>query len=279
MTNQTRVYCHSVSELRTQLFLGVLGIAMLAGVAWVENKYIPLVTLGAVGIMFSAWRAGRLKTVITDEGISTQGVFGEKSLRWNEIGRVSGRGNDIRLHNHDGDITLTPSIELPGYEEIFEIIAQRRPDLFSSSRHPVFKKTAEYAVILPLIALLTIALGIYIWFQADELGVIPFVVFFLIGLAVLGFSFSAPQAVSIEGDSLRVRHLWGEKTFSIAEIQSIELAYQNSRNSKNYYVHLKLSNQTSPKLFGLAPSMPVVYLVLKNWHKKNAEIGLTTERN
>jgi hypothetical protein len=88
-------------------------------------------------------------------------------------------------------------------------------------------------------------------------------------LAVLGFSFSAPQMVSIEGDALRVRHLWGEKTFSVAEIQFIELAYQNSRNSKNYYVRLNLSNQTAPKLFGLAPSMPVVYLVLKNWHGKS----------
>jgi hypothetical protein len=241
---------------------------MLAGVGWIENEYLPLIVLAAAGIIFAMWRSTRLRTVITDDGISTRGVFGEKSLRWNEISRVSGRGNDIRLHNHDGDITLAPSIELPGYEEIIELIGQKRPDLFSMSQHPVFKKSMEYAVILPLVALFPMGIGGVVWLQADEFGLIPFAVLFVVGLAVLVFSLSAPQMAQIEGSSLRVKSLWGEKTFSAAEIQSIELAYQNSRNSKNYYVRLKLSNQTAPKLFGLAPSMPVVYLVLKNWHGK-----------
>jgi hypothetical protein len=271
MSNESRIYSFSQSEVMSRSILSLFGIVMLAGAAWFENNYPPLAALGAVGIIFAVWRSSRLKTVITDDGISTQGVFGKKSLRWNEISRVSGRGNDIRLHNHDEDVNLAPSIELPDYEEIIETIGQRRPDLFSSSLHPVFNKTAEYAVILPLVALLPIALGIYIWSRADEFGIIFFAVFLVAGLAVFGFSFSAPQTVKIEGGSLRVRHLWGEKTFSVAEVQSIELAYQNSRNSKNYYVRLKLPSQTAPKLFGLAPSMPIVYLVLKNWHRKPAQ--------
>ncbi len=273
MLDEPRTYRHSESELRTQVFLGVLGIAMLGGVAWFETQYLPLVALGAVGIMFSAWRAGRLKTVISEDAISTQGIFGEKSLRWNQISRASGRNNEIKLIDRDGDVTLSPSIELPGYEEIIEIIGAKRPDLFSASRHPVFKKNMEYAVILPLVALLPIGLGAFIWQQADEFGAIPFLIFLVIGLAVLAFSFTAPQQARIEGGSLRIKYLWREKTFSAAEIQSVELTHQNSRNSKNYYVRLKQSNQTAPKLFGLAPSMPVVYLVLKQWHEKSRRRG------
>jgi len=246
---------------------------MLAGVGWIENEYLPLIVLVAAGIIFAMWRSTRLKTVITDDGISTWGVFGEKSLRWNEIGRVSGRGNDIRLRNQGGDITLSPSTELPGYEEIIELIGQKRPDLFAPSQNPVFKKSAEYAVLLPLTALLPIGIGAFIWLQADEFGAIPFLIFLVIGLAVLAFSFTAPQQARIEGGSLRIRHLLGERAFSAAEIQSVELAYWNSRNSKNYYVHLKLSNQTAPKLFGLAPSMPIVYLILKQWHEKSLGVG------
>lgn len=268
--NEPRVYCFSKAQMREQALLSFLGIALMVGVVWYEEGYLLLAVLASVGIIFAVWRSSRLKTVITDDGISTQGVFGEKSLHWNEISRVSGRNNEIGLHNLDGDMTVSPSIELPGYETVIETIGQKRPDLFSASQNSLFKKSAEYAIILPLVALFPIGLGAFIWLQADEFGVLPFAIFLAIGLAVLGFSFSAPQTISIEGGSLRVRHLWGEKTFSVAEIQSIELAYQNSRNSKNYYVRLKLSNQTALKLFGLAPSMPVVYLVLKNWHGKSA---------
>jgi len=272
MTNQIRVYCHPASELRTQFFLGILGIAMLAGVAWVENKYIPLVVVGAVGIIFANWRSNKLKTVISDDGISTQGVFGEKSLRWNEINRISGRGYGLRLHNLDGDVALSPSIELPGYEEVIETIGAQRPDLFSPSRHPIFKKTAEYAILLPLVALVSIGVGVIVWLQAGNIGVIPFLVFFITGLAVLGYSFSAPQSVRIEGEALWVKRLWGEKTFSVAEIRSVELAYQRDRSGRNYFVRLNLHRGKPLKLIGLAPAMLVVYLVLKKWHGENSKL-------
>jgi hypothetical protein len=273
MSKEPQTYAFSKSEVTIQALLSVLGVAVMAGVTWYAKEYLPLAVAAAVGSIFAVWRSSRLKTVIAEDGISTQGVFGEKSLRWNEISRVSGRYNEIKLHNLDGDVTLAPSTELAGYEEVIEQIGAKRPDLFDMAKHPIIKKSAEYAVILPLVALFSIVVGVFIWSQADEFGVLPFAVFFVIGLAVLGFSFSAPQIAQIKGDSLRVKYLWGEKTFSAAEIQSVELAYQQVKSSKNYLVRLNLSNGNPLKLFGLAPSMPVIYLVLKNWHGKSHGVG------
>lgn len=243
---------------------------MLAGVGWIDPAYLPLVALAVAGIIFSIWRAGRLKTVITEDGISTRGVFGEKSLRWNEISRVSGKGNEIKLHNFDGDMTLFPSTELPGYEEVIETIGEKRPDLFTLTQHPVIKKSMEYGIGLPLIALLTIALGIYIWSQAGEIGVIPFIVFLAVGMIVLGISAAAPQSVHVEKDSLRVEYLAREKTIPAAGIRAIELAYRQSKSSRMYFVRLQLASGESVRLSGLSPSLPIVYLVFKNWHGKSS---------
>ncbi len=249
-----------------------MGAAMLAGVVWLERQYLLLAIVAVIALVFAAWRDGRLKTVITDDGISTRGVFGEKSLRWGEVSRVSGKGNEIKLHNFDGDVTLTPCAELPGYEEVIEIIGEKRPDLFTATRYPVMKKSMEYGVVLPLIALLNIALGGYIWSQADEFGTLPFIVFLVIGMVAFGFSAAAPQSVHVEKDALRVKYLTHEKTIPAADIRDVELAHWQSKNSRMYFVRLRLAGGESVRLLGLSPSLPIVRLVLKNWRGKRSSV-------
>lgn len=245
---------------------------MLAGVGWIDPAYLPLVVLAVVGLTFSIWRAGRLKTVITEDGIFTRGVFGEKSLRWGEVSRISGKGNEIKLHNFEGDVTLVPSTELPGYEEVIETIGEKRPDLFTATRHLVIKKSVEYGVALPLIAVLTIALGAIIWLQAGDFGIVPFVVFLVIGMVVLGISVAAPQSVHVEKDSLRIKYFTREKTIPAADIRAVELAYRQSKSSRMYFVRLQIAGGESIRLSGLSPSLPIVYLVLKNWRGKCSSV-------
>jgi hypothetical protein len=235
--------------------------------------------LAIAGIAFGILHSSRVKTIISEDEIFTQNVLGRKSLRWSEISRVSGKGNEINLHNPDGDMMLTPSLELAGYEEVIETIAAKRPDLFDTAKHPIIKKSAEYGIILPLIAALVIALGVYLWIQQGMIGIIPFIMFFAIGMVVFGISASAPQSVNVEGNSLRIKYLISEKMFSAAEIQSVELVYQRSKSSMMYFVRLHLVSGKPVRLAGLHPSLPIVYLVLKNWHGKNAAIGQTNQRN
>jgi len=51
------------------------------------------------------------------------------------------------------------------------------------------------------------------------------------------------------------------------------LKYQQTRNGKMYFVKLNLIRQKFVRLSGLKPSLPIVYLTLKNWHGKNSAMG------
>jgi hypothetical protein len=216
MIIEPRVYSHSTSEIRTQIFLGIAGALMLIGVGLYNNDYLIIAVLAIVGIAYGVLHSSRVKTIISEDEIFTHNVFGSKSLRWSEISRVSGRGNEVKLHNLDGDVTLTPSVELAGYEEVIELIAAKCPDLFDAARHPSIKKSAEYGITLPLIAALVIAVGAYLWFAEGSIGILPFVLLSIIGLVVFGISASAPQSVQVEGASLRIKYISGEKMFSAA---------------------------------------------------------------
>ncbi len=266
--NEPRVYSHSVSEIRAQTLFGVLGAILVLGVGLYDRNYLYFALLAMAGIAFGTLHTSRVKTVLSEEGIFTQNIWGGKSLRWDEISRVSGNSNNIKLHNLDGDVTATPSVELAGYEEVIEIIGAKRPDLFDPTKNPVLKKGREFGVILPAIAVVTIGLGAYIWLTEGGVSVIAFIAFFIIGAIVFGISAVAPQAVKIESDGLQVEYLWGKKAFSAREVTAIELGYQQSRNGKNYFVRINLAGKKPARLIGLSPSTPIVYLILKNWRER-----------
>lgn len=77
----------------------------------------------------------------------------------------------------------------------------------------------------------------------------------------------------------RVKYLFSEKTLLADEIVSIALSFTQTRNGKNYFILISQSNRKSLRISGLSPSLPIAYLVLKNWHKQNKAIGLTNQRN
>ena len=219
------------------------------------------------------------QTSISDDEISTKNLLGTKSLRWSEISRVSGRGYAIKLHNFDEDVKVAPSPQLPGYEEVVNWIGVKRPDLFSPLEYAEMSRSWTSTIIFSLAGLfLLVGLGFFVLTQAGNI-LIPFLVFVVFGAVSVVSVFTTPQAIAIQGNSIVIGYLFNQKTFSANEIASVDLRYTQTRNGKNYFITLALGNRKTIRISGLRPSLPVVFLVLKNWHRENTAIGLTNQQN
>jgi hypothetical protein len=166
-----------------------------------------------------------------------------------------------------------------------EWIGIKRPDLFNPLEYGEMKRGMPALALL--FALMVVLIGVAVafgllYFSKPETSmsvfmpllfiVIIFIVFFVVTL-------SLPQSVTLDGKSLRLKYLSGEKILPADEITSVELRFTQTRNGKNYFVLLTQTNKKSLRISGLNPSLPIVYLVLKNWHKKNSTIGLTNQQN
>ena len=219
------------------------------------------------------------KTTISDDGISAQTFMGEKSLRWGEVHHISGRGNGIKLHNFDGDVAVVPSSQLPGYEEVVEWIGIKRPDLFNPLEHGEMKRGLSVSILLVALALplfstlFVFGKALYRTPQAPEILFMPMFLVLIIFIVLLGLILFSPQSMNLDGKKLFVKYLLSEKTLPADEVASVELRYTQTRNGKNYFIMLTRKNGKALRISGLNPSLPIVYLVLKNWHKKNAEFG------
>lgn len=279
MSNEPRVYRHSSLQVVLMIVaFSILGIGLVIAMAFVEFQYL-LPALGVLGVTFMiALYSQTLKTIISDSEISTQSLLGIKSLRWNEISRVSGSGNGIKLHNFDGDVTLAPSTQLPGYEEIIESIGSKRPDLFDPLEYREMKKgwPAWATILVFAIFFGGMILG-FIFAFASTPNVsaalfLPAGMSSILLIAFLVVVLSAPQAVTLNGNSLLISYLFKEKTVLADEISSVSLGFIQTRNGKNYFVQLNQPNKKALKISSLGPGLPILYLVLKNWHGKNSKL-------
>jgi hypothetical protein len=222
----------------------------------------------------------RAKTIISDDEISSQSIFGMKSMRWTEIHRVSGSGHRIKLHNFDGDVTVAPSSQLPGFPEVVDSIGAKRPDLFNPLDYREMKKdwTSWVSLVVLVLLFMGMLLGFGISFintpqELDSLFM-PLIIIVVVFLAFIGSILFSPQSLTLEGRSMRIKYLFNEKALSADEIVSVELRFTQTRNGKNYFILLNLSNRKSMRLSGLGPSLPIAYLVLKNWQRNNSGTGI-----
>ncbi len=284
MIKESRVYRHSMIQLILALFvLAIVGVILLIILIQDDSPTLfPVIIF--FGVVFLAiFYSMTLKTIISEDEISSQNFLGVKTLRWSEISHISGSGNGIKLHNFDGSVTVAPNEQLPHYEDVVEYIGAKRLDLFDPWEYGTMTKNLEYGLILPVIGLVTLGFGFFIMSQlyaeAGLLALLPPIVTLVISGVVFGLAFSAPQSVTVEGNSLLIKYLSSQKTVRADEVQSVELKYQQTRNGRMYFVQLNRGSQKPVKLSGLKPSLPIVYLTLKNWHKKYSTIGLTNQRN
>jgi len=279
MSNEPRVYRQSPLQVVLMIVaFCVLGIGLVISMGFVEFQYL-LPALGVLGVTFLiALNSQTLKVIISDSEISTQSLLGVKSLRWTEISRVSGSGNGIKLHNFDGDVTLAPSSQLPGYEEIVETIGSKRPDLFEPLEYKEMKKSwpAWATIVIFAIFFIGMILGFIFTFintpNSSAALFLPIGMSSILLIAFLAVILSAPQAVTLNGNSLLFKYLFSEKTVLADEVSSVSLSFIQTRNGKNYFVQLNLRNKKTLKISSLGSGLPILYLVLKNWHRKNSKL-------
>ena len=276
--NEPRIYKHSFALTVIILVMLVLIFAALSfGGDW--NGVTSLIALSIFVLIITIFVVTMTqKTIISDDEISSQSLFGIKTLHWSEITRVSGRGDSIKLHNFDGDVTVAPSPGLPRYEEVIEIIGNKRPDLFNPREYDELKSGSFFLLaglsFLVLFLSMIAGVGYFLYSSPDtaRLGSVifaPLIVLFIVMVVFAGTIVFRPRSLTLDGKSMTIKYLFREKTLLADEIRSVQFAYQQSRNGNIFFVLLHLVNRKSLRLSGLNPNLPVVYLVLKNWHQQN----------
>lgn len=273
--NEPRVFKNSPAIL---ILIAVLFLVLIGGISFAAgledpSLILPIAAFGLFifGLIFAANSA---KVIITDEEITAQNLFGSRTLRWSEIHRVSGRGYEIYLHNYDEDVKVHPSSGLPGYEQIVEWIGTKRPDLFSPQEFSEMRRGMFPFILMGLVILLLLGTAIAVFIasmnsSADEplAGLMSLVVIGLFAFIFGAMTLSIPQAVTLDDNSLNLKYLFREKSIRVDEVKYIQFGYTQSRNGKQYYISLNLTTGKQIRLTGLAISLPIAYLVLKNWHQ------------
>ncbi|MBL0348726.1 hypothetical protein [Candidatus Villigracilis affinis] len=273
--NEPRVYKHSPFQFVVLILMfGFILVAMFFNMDLGDGSMLIPVAILLLVVIISITSLTQ-KTIISEDEISSQSLLGTKTLRWSEINRVSGRGYSIKLHNLDGDITVVPSPNLPGYEEVVESIGNKRPDLFNPREYDELK-SGSFPLLAGLI-FTVLFVGMFVGFglllynspDAAPVMIAPLIIFLVIIAVFVGMMFFRPRSLVFDGRSMSIKYFLSEKTLLADEIQSVQFTFQRSRNGKIYFVLLHLVNRKSVRISGLNPSLPVVYLVLKNWHKQN----------
>lgn len=277
--NEPRVYKTSplVLVLLAVIFLFFFGIVALAFGSALTQFMIPV--LGFMGLIFGVlFVTLSYKTIVSDEEICVQGLFGSKTLRWAEIGHISGWGNTMKLHSRDEDVNLSVSSRMPGYLEVIELVGMKRPELFSPRDYPEMRR--GFSFFASMGAFILVFFGFIAFFASGFLTsgdfssetLIPFVILFLMLLVFAGMFFSAPRVVLMEGDQLTLRYILSERIIHTSEVSFVQLRYTQTRNGRHYFIFLQLTNGKSIRISGLSLSLPIAYLVLRNWQQGRLHI-------
>lgn len=224
------------------------------------------------------------KVTLSDDEITVQNLLGAKTLRWTEIARASGRGYTIKLHNQDEDVTLAVGPQLPGYEEIVEIIGTKLPNLFSPNDYGDMKRGLGVFVMVFLVVAVIVGISfVFVYSTMDSpdasaIAYLPLLVFVIIAFILGGTVLSVPRSLSLDGNTMNLKYLFSERSLRADEISHIQLSYTQSRNGKHYFIALHLVNRRNIRLSGLGISLPVAYLVLKNWHRSHTQGQFADQR-
>jgi hypothetical protein len=275
--NEPHIYRHSPVQiiLLVMTMLVLLGFVALMALSMADYSALVFFIFSVGACIFMSYSMTQ-KAILSEDGISTQTILEKESLRWGEISRVSGGGYGIELHNFDDDVMVAPSPQLSGYVEIVEWIGLKRPDLFDPLNHSEMKKgwrgIVSLALIVMFVAGMFVVLGIAFinMPQAPVILLLPMVLFALIFAIFFRKALFQPQSLIIDGKFLWVKSLLKENTLSAEEIASIDLSFSQNKVGKSYFILLTQTDGRKISISGLEPNLPVVYLVLKNWHKKNA---------
>ncbi len=267
MLTEPRTYRYSTARLVLLIvLLLLLGVAPFFILGSVNFLYL-LFSFAFIGLilLISIYSLTRSTTVSNDE-ITTRSLLGERTLHWREIDSASGRGNAIKLHNRDGDMTVAPSPHLPGYPEVIEVIGAKRPDLFNPVNYDVMSRNWLNSLLFLTGGVLIIGVGFFLYLDSNE-TLMPIVFLAVVCLGFLASIFMSVLSLKLDGSLLTIRYLLSKSELRPEDVHSIGLNVTQTRSGKNYHIVMFTKNNRTIRFSGIGPSLPVVYLVLKNWHQ------------
>lgn len=269
--NEPRTYRHSPLLFVILLIVFIIAAAAVFPLLFTGQAFfllIPAAFLGAI-LLFGLYFLTSA-TVVSDTEIASRRLWGTHALRWTEIHEVSGSRSGIKLKNFDGDVTVLLNSQLPGYEQVIEELARKRADLFASPEFSVLETSRLLNFLQILFALAFLGFAGWIFIQ-NESGIwLPALMFAAMALFVLWSGLSTVQSVTMEGSTIVLRYLNKEVTYRADEIQAVTLDFQRTRNGRIYFVRLALKNGRSVRLTNLQVGAAFAYLVIREWHRKQA---------
>lgn len=273
--NEPRTYRHPSLQyalvLLSMLMLGggLLLMGSLGGDPW------GAVFVGIMFLFILGYYVFTLSNTVTlsDAGIAARNLLGEKSLAWGEIQQAGG-GGGLKLKNMDGDVTVSIPSDLPGFEEIVETVGAKCPALFAAQEFAEVDSGLRFFLPFGLLAILAggaLAFPTLIFRGFTSLpaaALLPMIGLAVLFLFILGTALSTPRAITQDGNILRIQYLGRERSLSADEIEAVELKYQSTRSGRVYHPSLRLNNGKNVRISGLRLGAAVMYLVLKEWHKR-----------
>jgi len=271
MESVEKTYRHSFGKLAL-MFLGGLFVAYIIYVSG-ELDHILLGMAGIIFIVSISYAASSVK--ISNDEIVTGSLLGSRSLRWTEISRVSMRGQSLRLHNRDEDVTLSLDSQLDGYPEILDIIFNKRPGLFEVGDNNVMSRSVWGSVFAIGFGLLMMAISVTLLFTIDTTGIILSLFFFIFGLFLIGTWLLGAQRLELESQSMTIVYLYRRVSYTVGDISSITLEKRRTRNGYIYFVQANLVSGKKVKLPAFKQGSALIYQILKRWHSKGVSTPLS----
>jgi len=262
MDSNEQVFRHSFRKIYL-VFSILFGIGSMLMVNS-ETIYFFLVFLGLL-IPASIYYLNIIVRT-SDMEITSRNWLGSKSLRWNEIARVSMRGQNIRLHNSSDDVTLFIDSQMDRYAEILDILFKKRPDLIDTDENQSMSRGIFTSIVIIGFGLLIIALSIPFFTDEEVWFLGP--LFIGLGLWIIVAFILSPKSVVLENGTLRILYLFREISYPAEEIQGFSLEKTRTRNGYVYFVQVNLINGKPIKLSTTKPGNVITYQTLKRWHEK-----------
>jgi hypothetical protein len=263
MDTSEKTYRHSIGKLAL-MFLGVL---FFFYAFWVDKSdYFMLAALGIVFITAISYATSSIK--ISSDEIVTSRFLISKSIRWSEVARVSTRGQSLRLHNRDEDVTLSLDPQLEGYAEILDIVFSKRPELFDADENTLKSHVVLGVVFAIGFGLLMIAVSVFLFSITEGLEKFYGLIFFVMGVAMIIWWLLAPQNMALGNQTMVITYFYKKVSYTTSDIVSIFLEKKRTRNGYIYFVQLNLKSGKKLRLPSLRQGSVLTYQVLKRWHTK-----------
>ena len=146
------------------------------------------------------------------------------------------------------------------------MIGAKRPDLFNPVNYDVMSRNWLNSLLFLTGGVLIIGVGFFLYLDSNE-TLMPIVFLAVVCLGFLASIFMSVLSLKLDGSLLTIRYLLGKSELRPEDVHSIGLNVTQTRSGKNYHIVMFTKNNRTIRFSGIGPSLPVVYLVLKNWHQ------------